>query len=181
MDDALASKLTELLDRQAIEDALLRYCRGVDRLDKALMLSAYHPDAVDDHGVVVLGAEAFCDWAIDYHRTMNLVTHHAITNLTIDVDGDIAHSECYYTYMGTVAGAHTQFSFGRYVDRHEKRDGLWAIAARFCFIEAVQELAPALLPDDYRKLMSSNGPSTRGRDDASYHRPLKVDDQRLSG
>jgi SnoaL-like domain len=179
MDDQLVSKLNELIARQEIEAALLRYCRGVDRLDKALMLSAYHPDAIDDHGVVVLGAEAFCDWAIDYHCAMNMVTQHAISNLTIDVDGDTAHSECYYTYMGTVDGANTQFSFGRYVDRHEKRNGVWAIAARFCFIETVQELAPAALPDDYRKLMSSNGPATRGPDDASYQRPLMVDAQRL--
>ncbi len=38
---------------EAIRQAALRYCRGVDRLDAELMFSAYHDDATDDHGVFV--------------------------------------------------------------------------------------------------------------------------------
>ena len=41
----------ELLDKQQIHEALMRYARGVDRGDAALICSAYHPDAVDEHGV----------------------------------------------------------------------------------------------------------------------------------
>ncbi|MBB5698618.1 nuclear transport factor 2 family protein [Sphingomonas yantingensis] len=178
MDTSLEATVRELADRQQIEAALLRYCRGVDRRDKALMLSAYHPDAIDDHGVVVLEAEAFCDWAIEFHDTHNGVTHHAISNLTIDLDGDTAHSECYYTYMGTVPGGPTQLCFGRYVDRHERREGRWAIAARLCFNESVNEISPATLPEDYRRLLTSNGPQTLDRNDASYWRPLTIDPAR---
>jgi len=36
---------------EAIRQAALRYCRGVDRLDPELMLSAYHDGATDDHGI----------------------------------------------------------------------------------------------------------------------------------
>ena len=38
--------IEELAARAAIEDALLTYCRGVDRLDADLVRSAFHDDAV---------------------------------------------------------------------------------------------------------------------------------------
>jgi hypothetical protein len=31
----------------------MRYSRAIDRLDRELLLSVYHEDAVDDHGVFV--------------------------------------------------------------------------------------------------------------------------------
>jgi hypothetical protein len=40
----------------------VRCCRGVDRMDRELLLSAYHSDAVDDHGMFVGGPEAFADY-----------------------------------------------------------------------------------------------------------------------
>src|SRR5262245_17777267 len=39
-----------LLDKQAIQEVLARYCRGVDRADLELLRSVYHPDAIDNHG-----------------------------------------------------------------------------------------------------------------------------------
>lgn len=50
--------LDELLDREAIRDCLARYCRGVDRLDRALLLSTYWPGAEDDHGSAPLSVTA---------------------------------------------------------------------------------------------------------------------------
>ena len=172
MDD-LAATVRDLRDRQEIHDCLLRYCRGIDRLDAELMLSAYHADAIDDHGLVVLGAADFVDWAIDFHRTNNPIHQHGIGNLTIDLDGDVAHSECYYTFIGTRSGGPSTLSFGRYVDRLEKREGRWAIAMRCCFTEAVQDIQPSELPAGFADLLKSNGPQARDRTDASYHRPLR--------
>ena len=42
------AELRTLLDRAQIHDALMRYCRGVDRGDSELVLSALHPDATID-------------------------------------------------------------------------------------------------------------------------------------
>src|SRR5882724_2908499 len=53
MNDQDQMALRQLLDRQAILDCLHRYTRGVDRLDRQLLLSAYHADAIDDHGLFV--------------------------------------------------------------------------------------------------------------------------------
>ena len=45
-----------MLDKEAIREATMRFCRGVDRLDPDLVNSAFHPDARDDHpGVVYTG------------------------------------------------------------------------------------------------------------------------------
>lgn len=46
----LVAKLQTLLDERDIREVLLRYCRGVDRCDAALIASCYHEDSLDDHG-----------------------------------------------------------------------------------------------------------------------------------
>ena len=48
--------LRRLLDRQAITECVHRYARGLDRRDTDLLRSAYHPDAVEDHGQYVGGS-----------------------------------------------------------------------------------------------------------------------------
>jgi hypothetical protein len=41
--------LEALLDKQAIYDVLLRYCRRIDRVDVDLVRSGYHAGAIDHH------------------------------------------------------------------------------------------------------------------------------------
>src|SRR5882672_11478300 len=98
MDDKTA--LQQLLDRQAIQDCLMRYSRGVDRLDRELLLSAYHPDAVDDHGMFAGGRDAFVDWVIDMHSSTHLSQQHCLFNHTCELEGDVAHAETYYMFVG---------------------------------------------------------------------------------
>ena len=45
----LPAALQSLLDREAIRDCLLRYCRGIDRCDEEALRSAYWEDATDCH------------------------------------------------------------------------------------------------------------------------------------
>jgi hypothetical protein len=83
-------------------------------------------------------------------------------------------------------------SGGRYVDRLEKRDGRWAIAARVCVrdwapLDAVPETLDAAtmtvvkgLDDATVALMRSGAHPSRDRSDVSYRRPLQVDPARLS-
>jgi hypothetical protein len=40
----------EVAAQLTIRETLVRYCRGVDRVDRKMPLSAYHLDAIDDHG-----------------------------------------------------------------------------------------------------------------------------------
>lgn len=56
-----------LQDRQAILDCLTAYSRGVDRLDRELLLSCYHEDAVDDHGMFAGDRDEFVEWVVGMH------------------------------------------------------------------------------------------------------------------
>lgn len=49
--DEIEAEVREQRDRSEIWQVLMNYCRGVDRLDRELLLSCYHPDATDDHGI----------------------------------------------------------------------------------------------------------------------------------
>lgn len=171
LDDELTAFVRQMKDRQDILDCLHRYTRGIDRHDKTLMLSAYHPDARDEHGVAEGVANDFCDWAIGWHGEYQTKHQHIITNHTIDLDGDTAHVESYYTFWGENRQGPPSLCFGRYIDRFEKRDGKWAIAHRVCINEKVGHFIDAELPEEWRAALFSTGPSTRDRTDLSFARP----------
>jgi hypothetical protein len=79
-----------LLDREAIREAMARYCRGVDRLDADLIKSAYHPDAFDDHGPFKGLRDEFVAWVVPFLRREYVVTSHHLTTQSIEVQGDVA-------------------------------------------------------------------------------------------
>ncbi|HZU63898.1 MAG TPA: nuclear transport factor 2 family protein [Novosphingobium sp.] len=168
----LIAFLHEQKDRADILAALHRYTRGVDRHDRALMLSAYWPDAYDEHGVAEGHAAEFVDWALGWHGQYQTRHHHGILNHTCEIDGDTAHSETYYIFWGENREGPAQISFGRYVDRHEKRGGEWRIAHRVCVNEFTADLAATPIPEAWRELMFKSGPNRRDRGDVSYVRPL---------
>lgn len=181
LDPSLEQKLRELLDRQAIHDVVLRYCRGVDRLDRELILSAYHPDAIDDHGLFVGGPEAFADYFSAFHESQQSATQHIITNHFCDLLGDVAHTETYWLFAAmNREGPALSLGGGRYVDRMEKRDGRWAIAQRKCLYDWQGVPGDYDLTPEQLKAMLGAGPATRDRSDPSYERPLRVDPKRIS-
>jgi hypothetical protein len=177
MDAELAKTVRELQDRQAIYDCIMRYCRGVDRLDRELLASAYHPDAIDDHGSFVGPAAQFVEWVIKLHGTLQRRTQHTITNHIVELDGDVAHAESYYIYRGLNREApwHSIAS-GRYIDRLEKRGGRWGIVARICTTDILDDhWDPDGVVEDGDHVRTARDPS-----DPSYQRPLVVDRSRFT-
>jgi hypothetical protein len=182
--EELTSAVRELQDRQAIHDCLMTYSRGIDRLDRELLLSIYHPDAVDDHGVFVGSPTEFVDWAIGMHTSTHLSHQHCIFNYTIVLEGDVAHTEAYYMFVGlNRTGKPLSMSGGRYLDRFEKRDGRWAIAARVAvrdwapleeIPETLDQSAMTVVPltPEITALARAGGQISRDRSDVSYQRPL---------
>ena len=125
MDAESAALLRELKDRQEIYDCIMRYCRGIDRLDREMLLSAYHSDAIDDHGVYIGGIEGFADHVFALHFGMQHFTQHHITNHRCELGGDVAHCESYYLFRCLnrsgricVYNGH-QFGSGHFVDHAE--------------------------------------------------------------
>lgn len=166
-----ASAVRTLLDRQEILDCIHRYCRGVDRLDAALLASAYHSDAIDDHGIFQGPVADFIAWAFDGHRRNHHGHQHYVTNHTCELDGDQAHAETYFVMVGrNIDGTPLTLHGGRYLDRFERRDGRWAIAYRASLLEWVGGLADPELPAVER---IQPGPIARDHSDLSYRRPLR--------
>lgn len=123
----------ELADQWAITEVLHRYCRGLDRMDRELALSCWHPGGTDSHAPLYDGsAEGFIDWLWPVHQAMS-VTRHIVTNVLIDLDGDKAGSECCWTLTLRIPSGDDVYDLsggGRYIDRFEKIDGVWAIRHR---------------------------------------------------
>ena len=125
--------LGALFDRSEIEDALVRYCRGVDRLDAALLRTVFWPDAWDDHGFFAGRRDDFIDWVIPFLRERYSSASHLVANHLIELHGDIALSECYFDAVYHYASGGTEYtklSRGRYIDRFERRGNRWRIARR---------------------------------------------------
>ncbi len=172
MDDSQVARLEAMADRADILDCLYRYCRGMDRLDRDLARSAYHDEALDDHVGFVGPVEEFLDWAFAYHGTQ--VRHqHYITNHSVELDGDVAHGETYYLFVGAMTdeAAPLTITGGRYLDRFERRDDRWAIAARVCTVEWMSE-AVSLLNVPALEFIATRCTISRDRSDSSYDRPL---------
>lgn len=133
------AQLQELLDERAIRRVLCEYSRAVDRLDFDLLRSTFHPDATDDHGGYKGLAHDLPEYIADATAKLNTVsTMHSLHNCIVDVDGDIAHAETYFTAVRRRTGEdgpELDWMGGRYLDRLEKRDGTWKIAHRLCVKE----------------------------------------------
>lgn len=169
-----ATLLRELADRHQITDALHRYSRGIDRADRELALSAYHDDAIDDHGPVVLPASEVVDWALEMHAEQHVAHTHQISNIVIEIDGDVAHCESYFSVFCKNRVKPNMVTSGRYVDRFERRDGRWAIAARVAIAEGVYRVDDFAFPPGYLDVVKANGPAERSTRDISYERPLQI-------
>ncbi|MCW3819090.1 nuclear transport factor 2 family protein [Micromonospora sp. DR5-3] len=132
------TQATELADRQRIHEVVLRYCRGIDRLDLDLVRSAYHPDGVDHHTGFDGPVDEFLAWVEPLLRRLT-GTMHIVGNHLAELHGDRAVVETYGTavHWGEPADdPRLNFTSGfRYVDLMTRRAGRWAIAERWAVRE----------------------------------------------
>ncbi|MFZ1992110.1 MAG: nuclear transport factor 2 family protein [Alphaproteobacteria bacterium] len=176
--EALAKEVRYLRDRLEIQDCIHRYCRGLDRLDRDIALSAYHADGSDDRGGPFVGSpREFIDWVFpDLQNAKG--TSHNISNITCDITGDMAHAESYITFhVWSADDKNVIIGGARYVDRLERRDGRWAIAHREALMDYMVRLEAA-------PMRGGNMPTgMRNKSDRSYVRPLGLSEdakQRLA-
>jgi hypothetical protein len=158
--------IEELLDREAIRAVLARYCRAIDRLDAELLETVYHPGALEHHGAFRGDAETWRKRALKGIPENLERMRHLLGSTMIELDGDVAHAETYFT-AGCVLRERSEGNRllrvidGRYVDRFERRNGDWRIVRR-------------TVVKDYTNVRVLNDPeepypmSQWGRDDPVY-------------
>jgi hypothetical protein len=159
--------MAELLDKQAVHEVVLRYCRGIDRMDSELVRGCYHPDATDTHGTFDGTVEEFLTWAFRllsrYDATMHLVGNHLST-----IVGSVAVAETYGVshHRSADPDPRRNLTVGfRYLDRLERREGgPWLIARRI----ATTEWVTAPVEGSRWPTPQDHTPSRRGPDDPLY-------------
>ena len=143
-------------DEHAIRNVLLRYCRGIDRIDLDLVRECFHVDARDNHGAFDGTVDEFITWIARLLPRYD-VSIHNLSNMLIEFhpgDPDVAHVETYGTAEHQTIGGGPSLNltiFFRYIDRFERRSGTgWRIADRVGTTELVRVNDPALAfaPDD---------------------------------
>lgn len=135
----------EMADREAIRDCIYRYCRGIDRMDRDLVLSAYWPDATDEHGnFTARSAAEFVDVALGILATIELTTH-VMHNILIDIQGNVAYVESYVQAFHKLrrddGSVYDHSSSSRFLDCMECRDGEWRIKRRVVVRDWFREYA----------------------------------------
>ncbi len=164
--------LQALLDERAIRDVILRYCRGIDRMDRDLVRSCYHAGATDSHGSFTGTVDEFIEWVwrvlLRYTSTM-----HFVGNMLVEPDGDDrarveTYGVAFHRTDGGDAAGNLVIGF-RYVDAFARRpvDGgsaRWRIAARV----AVTDWVRVDRPEDHWPIAPGMLTGRRDRTDPVY-------------
>ena len=136
MDPERERKLDALWSRHEIEQVILALGRATDRRDVAAIRGCYHADGFDDHGAFQGSGAEFAEW-VPQALGLFAATQHVLSPPRIELDGDVAHVETYCTahhvYPVDDADGERDSIMGlRYLDRFERRGGVWRIARRSC-------------------------------------------------
>lgn len=141
----MMEQLRKLQDHEEIRQVIYQYCRALDRRDAELLAAVFHTDSSHEHAGYKGPSRDFCTFAIDFLHTIVATQHHA-GNIIIELDGDVAFTETYWVAYHRIPASLTDgqgalvshkpgvdedlFIAGRYIDRFERRAGVWKIAHR---------------------------------------------------
>ena len=164
---------TEQLWAEAeIRRVLLRYARGIDRLDLDLVRACYHPGATDAHGSFAGTVDEFVVWVERVLRRYD-ATMHVLGSPLVEfapTDDGVPVSAAVETYGMAFHRAadgppeRNLVTGFRFVDRFEARDGEWRIARR----TAVTEWSRVDRPDDWWPIPDGMLVGRRDRSDPVY-------------
>ena len=135
--------LQVLLAKQEITEVLYRYCRAFDRMDDALARTVFHTGGTCNYSnragapdllfVDYLGPSVASRARFHNHS-------HQVTNILIELDGDNAASEAYFTaslQSEPEKGKITEPLYrGRYLAQWARREGRWGIDHRHVIFDS---------------------------------------------
>jgi hypothetical protein len=160
----------QIADIQTIANVLACHSRGVDRADEGLLASCYHDDGTVDYRFFAGPAAQFAAILTGSQKEQP-VTLHRTAQMWIALDGDRASSE---SYVMAYASSHDQdgpalqrLICGRYLDRHERRDGVWRMTHRTYVLDTNANwpggwAQPALGPLDSQVPVGGHGAADAG-------------------
>lgn len=143
--DKSTNALEDLVSRDALHRLIMTYCRAADRGDAELMASIFHEDATVVSGVCNGSAAYFAREVTKLIDENLAMCSHSVANTMFDIDGDRAVGECYVIALNRTKDAQAPFetlTAGRYLDRFERRDGVWKILEHV-FVEDFRSTRPA--------------------------------------
>ncbi|MCZ8132377.1 MAG: nuclear transport factor 2 family protein [Steroidobacteraceae bacterium] len=131
---ALEHEVGRHRDLAAIHEVLHRYARALDWLDDALLDTVFFDDAAIDYGFFRGSGREFRPLLMQVERTYGRRWHFT-SQVEIHLAGDRADVRSYNLSVASVPvspvpPADLGMFYGWYVDRMEKREGRWGIAAR---------------------------------------------------
>jgi len=154
-------------DDLAIRRVVLRYCRGVDRMDEPLVRSCYHPDATDSHGSFEGGLDEFLVWVWRLLGRYTMTMHYVANQLVDGLGPDRARCESYGIAVHRTEGGEARGNLTtgfRFVDDFDRRGGEWRIARRVATTEWVR----AVGEDEWWPIPPAMLTGRRDRTDAVY-------------
>ena len=128
----MSDRMEALLAKQDIYELSCRYMRGLDRLDGELMLAQFWEDGWCEYGFYNSAPGDFVAFALGA-LAEHQANQHMLGQVLVDLDGDQAFGEVYfraYHKLTAENGFEDLIIAGRYLDRYERRGGIWKFAYR---------------------------------------------------
>lgn len=153
-------------DIEEIRQVLYRYCRGLDRMDEAMVLDCFAVGATVDYKSIFTGSAVDFVTEVWVRHAVHMRHSHQIGNVLVEADGDGLISEAYATvtlWTETDGGPVERIVRGRYVDRWTRTENGWRIARR---VYVADHRSDRPLPPDAVTATVSH--SRRDHDDPSY-------------
>jgi hypothetical protein len=137
-------RLEELCAKEDIRDCFRRYARGVDRADRDLLRSAYWPDATESHAGRFEGlGYDFIENVLPQLLEGKGLAQKLLGQSYIELLGDHANVETYFFSYNRIKNRTNDlidlFVGGRYLDKMQRRDSEWRIAARIVVFDWFRE------------------------------------------
>jgi hypothetical protein len=136
--EKLPPRVQAMLDKSEIADVLVSFARGLDRIDENLLRSFLNPDATFDLGPGIFQGTGndYVTWILGVLHNIRS-SHHMISNIRVELEGDVALVESYFNAHFRVekpVGREDVFMGGRNLDRFERRPsgplGVWKLMHR---------------------------------------------------
>ncbi|WP_018500497.1 nuclear transport factor 2 family protein [Parafrankia discariae] len=170
------SRLRELLDKQDIREVVLRYARGIERLDTATLATAFHDDVIYEHHIGAPSpshttARELAELIVEAARKSPLTAKFlTVPSTLIELAGDVAFAESHALSLNvftTPDGDVTHWRGIRWLDRFERR-GTWKITHRVILHSGFERYEPAA-PSPASASFHPDGQSRNHPDDLVYH------------